>query len=495
LKPITSENNLLKSSTIQGIKWNLINKIVAQLFSLVFAIILARLLTPEEFGLVAMVTVVLGIIKVIYSFGLGEALVQKKEITENDLSSVFWVNILLGVFFAFLAIIAAPFISSFYGNSTLVTITYFFAFTFLIDSFTVVYYAFLWRHMDYRQMFFIQFPAIVISGILAVLMAMNGYGVWSLVTKALISAISILFFLTLATSWSPKFIFKLTAIKSLIGFSLPRVGTLSFSYLIRNLDKILIGHFLGSAPLGFYEKSYSFMLMPLSNITNVISQVLFPSFSKIQDNYTQIKWVFFKVIRCVALFTFPLMSSLSICSDSFILFLLGEKWAGAIPILRILAWVGLIQSVSGFYQPVYLSQGATKLQFKLDIFLKTQSVFWIVMGLKWGITGVAYGLLIGVIINQIPYLYFMGILINMSLVEFIKNLIPIIFINVIYFIVMLIINYFLLPNYAPSMKMLLFIIVGIAFYLGLCLLFRIKAFQEVYELAITSFKSRTGEKK
>ncbi len=490
MQPTNSKNKNLKSDTIQGIKWNLINKVIAQIFSLAFAVVLARLLTPHEFGLVAMVTVILGIVKVIHSFGLGEALVQKEEITETDLSSVFWVNVFLGIFFTIVAILAAPFISKFYQKEILIPITYFFGITFLLDSFTVVHYALLWRNLEYKKLFFVQLPAILISGTVAVMMALNGFGVWSLVTKSLVSIAALLVFLNIASSWKPKFIFKIQAVKNLFGFSLPRVGTLTFSYLIRNLDKIMIGHSLGGAPLGFYEKSYSFMLLPLSNITSVVSQVLFPSFSKIQNNHEEIKEMFFKVIRFVAFFTFPLMIGLSIFSEPFILFLLGEKWKGSITVLQILAWVGLIQSISGFYQPVYLSQGATKLQFKLDIILKTQSVFWIILGINWGIHGVAFGILIGVLINQFPYLYFLGKLINMKLADFLKNLLPIIFVNIVFSVCLLLFYNYVLMNCSPGIKLLLGIFIGGGFYLGIAKLLKITTLQEVYAFALARLKNR-----
>ncbi len=492
MQPTTSKNNQLKSDTIKGIKWNLINKVIAQIFSLAFAVVLARLLTPHEFGLVAMVTVILGIIKVIHSFGLGEALIQKEEITETELSSVFWVNVFLGIIFTSIAFLAAPFISKFYQKDILIPITYFFGFTFLLDSFTVVHYALLWRNLEYKKLFFVQLPSIIIAGTVAVVMALNGFGVWSLVTKSLVSIAALLFFLTIASSWTPKFIFNAQAVKNLFGFSLPRVGTLIFSYLIRNLDKIMVGHYLGGAPLGFYEKSYAFMLLPLSNITSVISQVLFPSFSKIQNNHDQIKEMFFKVIRFVAFFTFPLMIGLSIFSEPFVLFLLGEKWSGAIAVLQILAWVGLIQSISGFYQPVYLSQGATQLQFKLDIILKTQSVFWIILGIKWGIEGVAYGILIGVLINQFPYLHFLGKLINMKLLEFFKNLLPVFFVNIAFLLFLLLIYNYVLIAFSPGIKLLLGTVIGGGFYIGICSLLKIKTLQEIYTFALSRLKNSSS---
>jgi len=252
-------------------------------------------------------------------------------------------------------------------------------------------------------------------------MACLGFGVWSLAGFVVLRAIITSFLLWQKSSWRPSFLFKRKSIKSLLGFSSSLFGTQVLNYSKRNFDKLLIGRFLGTSALGIYDRAYSIMMFPLVSISRIITNVLFPALSLIRGDDQRTRNIYLRTTRGVAFFTFPMMLGLFVVSDSFVYAVLGQKWAGMIPILRIFCFLGLISSVLTFNGSLYLSQGRADLQFKVGLFLKLNTIFWIILGLKWGIIGVAIGCSIAALFNFYPSFFFAGRLVNLSFLAFLRN--------------------------------------------------------------------------
>ncbi len=411
-----------KTKTILGLKWSLLNQVIVQGGNLIIGVLLARILSPNEFGLIAMITVLTGFINIFNDFGFGSALIQRKDISELDCSSVFWLNIFLGVLLTLLVFFLAPLFSAFYSRPILSSLVIYISFTFIISSTAIVQNALMLKALDFKRQFFINTGSVLISGIAAIIAALNGYGVWSLVLKILLYSGLNSVFLWMSSSWFPKFKFSVDSIKKMVGFVLPLFGTRTIGYWMRNLDNILIGRYIGEQALGYYGRAYSLMLLPITQISGIISRVLFPSFSSIQDDVEMIKKVYLKISRTIAFITFPLMLGLSVVSEPFVLTLLGEKWRDMITVLSILSILGATQSIGTLNGNIFLARNATKLQFYVGGVGRIILIIAIVIGLRFGIEGVALSYMCTSLLMMIPLYYFMGSLINLKVIEILKNL-------------------------------------------------------------------------
>jgi len=403
-----------REKTILGLGWSVVGQVGQQAISFVIVIILARLLSPREFGLLAMITVITSFASIFAEMGFSAALVQKQDIQQKHLSSVFWLNLGVGLLLTLLFIAGAPLIAHFYSEPVLVPLTIFISFNFLIGSLTIVQKTMMTRAIDFRNLTIVDMTAVVVSGVVAIVLAYTGAGVWSLAVQTVLLSIITMIMLWKLGKWYPSLTFDWDAIKDLLGFSLNLFGSKLLNYWVRNLDYLLIGRFIGPQPLGVYKNAYTIMLFPLNNVSRVISRVMFPSLSLIQEDKRRVKRLFLRMTRTIALITFPMMAGLFVVAESFVLTLFGTQWADMIPILQVFCFTGLMQSVGTLTGNLYLSQGRSDLQLHVGLFVHAVAILGIVIGLRWGALGVAIGLTVASIINSYPSLFFAGRLVNLT---------------------------------------------------------------------------------
>ncbi len=315
----------LTTKTVQGVGWTGTSRIIRLLLQLGITALLARLLTPNDFGLLAMVFVFTNLVMIFRDFGLTAALIQRKGLTEEHLSSSFWINVLTGLLLALLLVVLAPAIAYFYGEDRLTTIIMVLASTFFISSFGIVQVALFTKELNFKPLAIVEILAVAISGIAAVVLAFSGFGVWSLVWYQVISSFVTVFFLWNFSSWRPKLLFRWQRVKELLGFGLNLTGFNLVNYFGRNLDNLLIGKFLGVNPLGFYNLAYRLLLFPLQNISSVTGRVMFPSFSAIQDDKSKVRYAYIKTTRYIATVTFPLMVGFLVVAPQFVIVIFGPQ--------------------------------------------------------------------------------------------------------------------------------------------------------------------------
>lgn len=385
----------IKEKILGGVAWSVANQIGLQILSIVFIGILSRILLPSEFGLVAMVTLATNFLNVLKDFGFGAALVQKKGVSQEEYSSVFWFNVILGALLTILVWLAAPAVAAFYKEVALVVVTKALSFTFLITSVSIVLNNMLVKQMEFKQIFYRSLLSTLMSGVVAVTLALNGYGYWALIAQVYVNLICMLLFTYLMLSWRPSLVFKWQHIRNMLPFSLPLIGDQSLNYWTRNIDNLLIGRIFGSIELAYYTKAYSLMLLPVRQISGTITKVLFPSFSLIQGDIQQIRRIYLQISGVIALISFPLMTYLFVMGEEIILIILGKQWIESVPIFKILCFLGIIQSIGTLIGNIFMSQGKTGLLFKIGLFSRALMISGIVIGLyTGGVKGVAYGYLV-----------------------------------------------------------------------------------------------------
>lgn len=474
-KVVTKE---FRQKVISGLMWSLGSRIGGQFLNLVISVILVRLLSPREFGLLALVTVLTNFAGIFVDPGLNAALVQRKNVQPEHFSSVFWLNLANGLLLMLLFMISAPFIADFYQEPSLVMLTMLISIDFFISSLAVVQRALMTKNLDFAQLSIITLAAASVAGVIAIVMALTGFGVWSLAVQTVLRSIIITALFWKLSDWRPSFVFDWAVIKDMLGFGTNLLGTQVLTYWTRNIDNLLIGKFLGTIELGIYDRAYSIMLFPLANVTQAIVNVLFPSFSLINEDKLKIKQFYLKVVRLIALVTFPMMLIIFVTTESFILAVFGPQWIEVIPILKILCLLGVNQSITTLNGSIYLSQGRADLQLRVGTVLRINLILGIIIGLQWGIIGVAVGYAIASLINFYPGIYFSGRLIGLTFSELLQNL-ALVFICAVVMAASVGALRFLLPVDWPHWLYLITqTLFGIAIYGLLLFVFKVKAYNE-----------------
>jgi O-antigen/teichoic acid export membrane protein len=404
----------LKQRTIAGLGWSSAAHVGHQAVQFALGILLARLLTPEDFGLLGMVILFSGFARLFAEFGFSSALVQRAEITDVHKSSIFWVNLLIGLVLGGLFFSLAPHIAAFYDVPPLRHISQAVSATFLISAFGIVPRALLQRQMAFDRLARVEMSAAVASGALAVLLAFLGFGVWSLVIQSLTAAALTAALAFFASRWVPAFSYSGAAVRELLGYS-ANLFTFNFvNYWSRNADSLLVAKMIGSTALGVYARAYSFMLLPITQILSVAGRVIFPTLSSIQEDRARVRRIFLRVLRMVTLLTAPMMVGLFVVADDFVLALLGSKWAAVIPVLQILSAVGILQALCNPVGWIYQSQGRTDLLARWGLASSSVIVLAVFLGALIGtVEAVAWAYLVANVILFYPCIAIPGKLVGM----------------------------------------------------------------------------------
>ena len=385
-----------------GIKWSVASQGVRQGMQFVTTAVLARLLSPSDYGLISMAMVVIEFQYLVRDLGTAKAVIRQRNLSEELLSSIFWVNVVFG-FIAMLVIIAgAPLVATFYGEARLTPILEVLSLTFLISGISILQQAILERDLAFSRLAKLETIAIASSSAVGIGSALLGAGVWSLVSQALAWAVVTMVLLWMSSRWRPRFIFHWSEVKTVSNYSLNLTGVNILSYFSRNADYLLIGRFLGAQELGYYTLAYRLMLYPLQNISWIANRVTFPAYSQLQSDNARFRRAYLKVAANIALITFPLMLGIMALSEPFVLAVFGSKWMPMAILLVILAPVGLYQSISTSADDIYMAKGRTDWQLRWTITSGLLFVLSFMIGLQWGVVGVAAAYAIANLILAYP---------------------------------------------------------------------------------------------
>ncbi|MFN2168031.1 MAG: MOP flippase family protein, partial [Anaerolineae bacterium] len=374
----------LKDKTVTGVLWNTVARAGQQAMQFGLSVILARLLLPDDFGAVGMVMVIVTFMSMAVDAGFAPALVQRTHISESHLDSVFWFNVVTGVALCGLFFAGAPLVAAFYREPSLAAMTRGLSAVFVLSAAGLVPAALMQRRLQFHLVARISLIATFVSGVTGVVLAFLGAGVWSLVVMYLASfGISTVLNL-LFSGWHPGRAFRLSSLRELWGFSGNVLGFNFVNYWARNADNLLVGKYLGPAALGFYSRAYGLMLMPITQVIGVISNVMLAALSTIQQDRARVKSIFLRAVGLISLLVFPMMIGLLVVAEPFVRALFGENWAGMIPTVQILALVGVMQALSNPTGWLYLSQGRTDWYFRWGVVRAVVLVGAIVLGVVLG---------------------------------------------------------------------------------------------------------------
>ena len=412
----------IKEKTISGVRWTGVNRGVQSGFSFLITIILARLLQPEDFGLLAMATIFTIFAGFLSKFVSGSAIVQKQELGPKEISSIFWANLLAGIITTAIVIITAPFIALFFKEPRLGPILMTLSLTFFLSSLYNVYKALLVKNLEFRFLYIVRISCTILSGLLAVILAYKGYGVWSLVWQAVAEELFTLILLWIPYRWYPLMHFRWSEVRLIMNFSMNYLGFNVVNFVSESLPHLLIGKFLGSEALGFYTLAQRVVAFPLETTSFITNNVLFPVFSKIQDDNLRIGELYLHAMKHVGFIIFPLMGGLFITAPELIQIVFGLKWMPAIFILQVLSVAGILQSISINNSVLYLTKGRTDLQFMTSLLFLLVMAMSIYIGTNWGIRGVAISYVIASFIIIYPSLVISYGVVNLKVYRLLQTL-------------------------------------------------------------------------
>lgn len=492
-KNVGNGSRSLRQQTISGIGWSTVGSVGKQGSQFILSVILARLLTPEDFGLLGMVIVFTGTSTIFNDLGFGIALIQKKSIGEQHLSSVFWLNLGMGLLLTAVGLLLAPLIASFYSEPRLLPLIRIASSSFFIGALGIVQKNIFSRNMQFRVLAIIDLLAVLFSGSIAIGMALSGFGVWSLIGQLLCTTGLRTFLLWIYSHWHPRFIMRWQAIIELWSFSSNLLGSQLLNYGIRNIDYLLIGRFVGSVGLGIYTRAYTMMLLPTNQITAAVGRVMFPALSQIQDDLPKVKHIYLYANRIIALLTMPLMFGLLVVAKPFVLTLLGSKWEAVIPVLQILCLIGIRQPLSSTVGWIYQSQGRTDLMFRWSILAFVVTTVFFFVGVRWGVIGVATAYMIGNYLIWYPAIEIPGRLIDMSFKEFIMNVAGIFGCALGMALVVWLLGTRFPSEWPNWFQLLIQVAIGSVVYISLIHIFRVRAYGEAKSLLLEQWHSRRLE--
>ena len=414
----------LKHKTVSGLIWSFIDTFANQGITFVVGIVLARILSPREFGLIGMITIFIAISQSFINSGFGSALIRKKECTQTDYSTVFFFNLTAGIAFFSILFFSAPAISNFFNEPELISILRAIGFILIIDSLSLIQRTILTKQINFKLQARISLISSIGSGTVAILMAYKGYGVWSLVSQQLIRQTLNTVFLWMWNGWKPILVFSINSFRELFGFGSKLLISGLIDTIYRNVYYLVIGKYFSAQDLGFYTRADQFKALPSQNLNAIIGRVSYPVLAEIQDDIPRLKNNYQKLIRSTMFVTFILMLGMAAVAKPMILTLIGEKWEPAVIYLQLLCFVGMFYPLHALNLNMLQVQGRSDLFLKLEIIKKTLAIPNIIIGIFFGIKIMILGMFVNTIIAYYLNSYWSGKLIGYSTAQQVKDILP-----------------------------------------------------------------------
>ncbi len=372
-----------------GLAWKAGSQIFSQVTRMVVALVLARILAPHDWGLAAMVLVFSGFVIVFTDNALGTALIQRRDLHDDDRSTVFWASAGVGLVLALAGIGVSGPLADFYGEPKVQPLFAVLSMSFFVSSLGTAQGALLVRDMQFRKLELRTMASTLFASIGAIAVAVAGYGAWAIVTQQVVDAVLSTVIVWFLTPWRPSFTFSIASLKRLGGFAGNVFGENILYQAGRNIANLLTGRVLGAAALGTYALATNVILMPFSRIAAPLQQVFFPAFSRMQGDRERMADMWIRVTRLVGAISIPALAGLVIVAPDFVDVVLGDRWHAATRVIQILAWAGLVQSLQTLSGEVLLALNRSGTLFWYTGVWSVATVGAVVLGLQWGLTAVA----------------------------------------------------------------------------------------------------------
>jgi lipopolysaccharide exporter len=484
----------LKKTAIKGVQWTSVSTIINVGTQFVQVAILARLLSPTDFGLVGMVMIIVGFAQMFSDMGISAAIIHYQDIKPNVLSTLYWLNIVCGVVIWAVLILITPLVVTFFHEPELKNLFVISSLNFLIIPIGQQFQTLLEKELKFNRIAKIEIASVIVSRSIAIVLALLNYGVYSLVWGRILTTFlrSILLVLDGVKIHRPRFHFSYNEdIKKILSFGLYKMAQLTLNYFGSRFDQILIGKFLGATILGYYSIAFELVLQPLKHINPVINRVLFPVYARLQNDAVKLKEIFFQSLKYLDLVTFPLLFGLIALTKLFVLTVYGKDWLEIIPLIQISSLAALLIISNNPFGSVVLATGRADIAFNWDLGVLAFRVLTIILTIKYGIFYIAWGL---VVVNGLfkfaSYLFVMKPMLGPCAKEmFIDTfLLPVLYSSIMCGILIVVTNAI---NGAIIMKLVTGCALGVASYIGILFVFERQTMMALSNYVISRMRPAT----
>ena len=482
---------LLKQKAITGLTWSFVDSFANQGIQFVIGIILARLLSPSEFGLVGMIVVFTAISQSFIDSGFSQALIRKSDCSQEDYSTVFYFNVVIGaVCYLVLFFLAAP-ISFFYEEPQLVPLIRVLCITLIISGIGLIQRTILTKKIDFKLQTKISLVSALLSGGIGIAMAMYGWGVWSLVWKTLSLNIFSVVLLWIWTKWRPSLVFNVDSFREMFNFGSKLLASGLLDTVHRNIYYLIIGKYFTSTELGYYTRADEFSNIPSANLNNIIGRVSYPILSIIQDDNQRLKIGYKKLIKGTMLVTFVLMVGMAAVAEPMVVTLIGEKWLPCVAYIQLLCFAGMLYPLHALNLNMLNIKGRSDLFLRLEVIKKFLSVPTIVIGILFGIKVMIMGMIINSFLAYFLNSFWSGRLIGYPMKEQVMDIMPSFMISIVMGIIVFLAGHFLsLPKLAT---LCIQIILGATITVCIARIIRLDAWEEMIAIVSGMFSKTTPD--
>lgn len=418
------QQETLHNRTVKGAAWSFADNILRLGVSFIVGIVLARLLSPDEYGLIGIITIFISVFNSIVDSGFSNALIRKKNACDTDYNTVFWSNLLVSILLCAVLFFCAGLIADFFDRPQLKPLTQVMSVIVIINAFAIIQRTILVKRIDFKTQTKVTFITSITSGVIGISMAFAGCGVWSLVGQLLSAQFLNSALMWLYNRWKPKLEFSVSSFKELFGFGWKLLVAGLINSIWNELYQVVIGKKYTASTLGIYTRAQQFANLFSSNITQVVQRVSYPALAEIQDDKIHLKEAYKRVIKVTMLVTFSLMMGLAGVANSFIYCLIGEKWMGCVPMLQILCFQMMFFPLHAINLNMLQVQGRSDLFLRLEIIKKIVALGPLLLGIFVGIYWMLIGSLVASVFAYYLNAYYSGPFLNYSIKEQVSDILP-----------------------------------------------------------------------
>ena len=469
----------LKVRTAKGIIWSSIERFSVQFIQLVMQILIARILTPDDFGIIGMLAIFLAVAQTFIDSGFSNALIRKVDRTEVDKSTVFYFNIAVGALFYAILYFIAPFIAQFYNTQILTPITRLISLGVLFNSLSIVQRAILTAKIDFKTQTKASMVAVIISGVIGIYMAHANYGVWALVWQAVSNYVINTILLWTYTRWIPLWTFSIKSFKEMFSFGSKLLLSGLLDTVFKNIYTIVIGRVYTSAELGYFTKANQFAQFPSANFTGILQRVTYPLLCEFQDEDDRLRYVYRKYLRLSAYIVFPLMTGLVAVAHPLLITLLTEKWESAVVLLQILCIAMMWSPIHAINLNLLQVKGRSDLFLRLEIIKKVVLAVILCVTIPLGVIWMCVGQIVSSIIALVINTYYTGKLIDLGFFKQLCDLMPALVYSVSMGVLVYLSTLLITSN---IIKLVSGIIIGVLYYIIISILTQSNEFRDIVSL-------------
>lgn len=478
---MSSLEDSLRNKTVKGVGWSFADSILGQGITFLVGLVLARLLTPDEYGLIGIITIFITVLNSIVDSGFSNALIRKQHTTQADYNTVFITNMVFSILMFVLLFFAAPAIATFFKRPELVNLTRVMGLVVIFNALSIVQNTILTKRLDFKTKTKASLISAVVSGIIGIGMAIKGFGVWSLVgqslSRQLLNSCCLWFF----NRWWPQLKFSLSSFKEMWSFGWKLLVSKLIDTIWKELYQVVVGKFYSPATLGQYTRGKQFAQILSANITSVVQRVSFPTLSEIQDDKTRLVNAYRKIIRTTMFVTTSLMFALAGVAHPFIYCLVGPQWDQAASFLPLICISMSLYPLHAINLNMLQVQGRSDLFLKLEIIKKAIAVVPILLGIFLNIYWMLIGTIISGIISFFLNSYYSGKMIGYSSLDQLKDILPFYGIGLLVAVSVYFFRYLPLSNY---IVLAIQILTGIIVFVGICFVFKVNEYQDLKQILL-----------